>query len=204
MTAAAATAYAIALLVAIVTPGPAMLATISTGIAKGARPAVALGLGVAVGDVLLASLAMLGLAAAAATFGWLFALVKFAGAAWLVWLGIRMWRAAPAALAAEAARDGGRMLRHAGLGAAVALGNPKAILFHASLMPLLIDIGALGLAEAGLVLAIVASLNLAAMTGFALLAGTAARWLRIPSRIRLINRAGGGAMIGTGALIAAR
>lgn len=203
MTTAAILAYFVALLIAVATPGPAMLALVSTGVAKGARPALALGLGVAAGDVLLAILALLGLAAAAAAFGWAFALIKYVGAAWLVWLGILMWRA-PAAPAAVTEGNDGRAWRHAGLGAAIALGNPKAILFHASLMPLLIDVARLTLAEAGLILVIVAVVNVVAMSGFALLAGGAARWLRTPARIRLVNRIGGATMIGTGALIAAR
>lgn len=203
MTTAALLAYALALLVAVATPGPAVLAVVATGVAKGARPALALGLGVAAGDIALVALALLGLAAAATAFGWAFSLVKYAGAAWLIWLGIRMWRAPIRAPAAGQEGDG-RALRHAGLGAAIALGNPKAILFHASLMPLLIDMARLTLAGAGLIIAIVAIVNLVAMSGLALLAGGAARWLRTPERIRLVNRVGGATMIGTGALIAAR
>ena len=175
MTAAALLAYALALLVTVVTPGPAVVALVATGVAKGARPALALGFGITAGDIILVALALLGLTAAAAAFGWAFAIVKYAGAAWLVWLGILMWRA-PAEAPAAGSDGDHRLLRHIGLGLAIALGNPKAILFHASLMPLLIDIARLSLAEAGLILAIVAA----------------------------INRIGGTVMIGTGALIAAR
>lgn len=194
-------AYSAALLVAVVTPGPAMLAVISTGVASGARRATLFAGGIAAGDVLLAAIALTGLAVLALSFGWVFAIVKYAGAAYLVWLGIRMWRA-PAARISAGPRGGG--LRPFAVGLAVALGNPKAILFHASLMPLILDVAALGRAEIAAVLAIVAAVNLAVMTACGSFAGGASRWLRPPARMRWVNRVGGGAMVGTGALIAAR
>lgn len=203
MTTTAAVAYAVALFIAAATPGPAMLAVLSTGIVKGSRPALFMGAGVAIGDVILVSLAMIGLAAAAAAFGWLFGFVKYAGAAWLVWLGIRMWRAPVQPLDEAEAREH-RLSRQFWLGGAIALGNPKAILFHASLMPLLMDVTRLTLADALVIVAIVAAVNLVIMSGYALLAGRAARWLRTPARIRAVNRVAGGTMVGAGALIATR
>lgn len=203
MTLAILAAYAAALLLAAATPGPAMFAVISTGLSRGWRPAAAVGLGVAIGDVLLVSLAMLGLAALAAAFGWVFAVVKYAGAAYLIWLGIRMWRAS-AAVQEGTRPAAGHPLRALGLGAAIAFGNPKAILFHASLMPILIDVAALTLRDAAVVMAIVFAVNIVTMGVYALLAGGASGWFRTPGRLRLLNRLAGGAMVGTGAVIAAR
>lgn len=195
-------AYTAALLVAVVTPGPAMLAVISTGVASGARRATLFAGGIAAGDVLLAAIALTGLAVLALSFGWVFAIVKYAGAAYLVWLGIRMWRAPTARISAKPTGGGG--LRPFAVGLAVAVGNPKAILFHASLMPLILDVAALGRAEIAAVLAIVAVVNLVVMTACGRFAGGASRWLRTPARMRWVNRVGAGAMVGTGAVIAAR
>lgn len=196
-------AYSAALLVAVVTPGPAMLAVISTGVASGARRATLFACGIAAGDVLLAAIALTGLAVLALSFGWVFAIVKYAGAAYLVWLGIRMWRAPTARISAEPTGGGGG-LRPFAVGLAVAVGNPKATLFHASLMPLILDVAALGRAEIAAVLAIVAVVNLVVMTACGRFAGGASRWLRTPARMRWVNRVGAGAMVGTGAVIAAR
>lgn len=201
MNTAALLAYAAALVVAVVIPGPAALAVISTGIASGARRANLLACGIAAGDVVLSAVALTGLAVLALSFGWVFALVKYAGAACLIWLGIRMWRAPVTAVLPEPGSGGG--LRPLALGLAVALGNPKAILFHASLMPLIVDIPALSWAEIAAVLTIVAAVNLAVMTAYGNFAGSASRWFHRPGLRRLLNRAGGGAMVGTGALIAA-
>ncbi|MGI8931957.1 MAG: LysE family translocator [Sphingomicrobium sp.] len=202
MTTVSLLAYAAALLLAAVTPGPAMFAVISTGLSRAARQAIAAGAGVALGDLLLAALALLGLAAIAESYGWLFGLIKFAGAAYLIWLGIRMWRA-PVRIEAEPA-GGERGSRTLVLGTAIALGNPKAILFHASLMPLILDLRSLTWNGAVIILALVVAINLAVMSGYGILAGRAQRLFRTPRRLRWMNRIGGGAMIGTGAVMASR
>ncbi|WP_342361189.1 LysE family translocator [Terrarubrum flagellatum] len=203
MTLAAFLAYALAHFLAAVTPGPSMFAVISTGVSRSARLGLMVGVGVGLGDALLVTLALLGLAALATVFGWAFAIVKYAGAAYLIWLGIKMWRAAPQAAAqTEASAGGGRASFM--LGAAIALGNPKAILFHASLMPLILDMHALTLVDSLIIIATVFTINLVVMGFYAHLAGGASRWLRSPSRLRIVNRVAGAAMIGTGAAIAAR
>jgi threonine/homoserine/homoserine lactone efflux protein len=203
MTATAMIAYAAALLVAVATPGPAMFGVISTGLARGVSTAVAVGLGIALGDILLVSVALLGLGTIAATFGWVFTTVKFAGAAYLIWIGIKMWRSTPELTNLKPTQSR-HPLRNVGLGAAMALGNPKAILFHASLMPLLLDLGALTILDAGVVLGIVFMVNTVTMGVYGLLSGQASSWLRTPGRVRWMNRIAGSAMIGTGALIASR
>lgn len=91
------------------------------------------GVGVAAGDAVLVTLALLGLVALAQTFEWIFLLLKYAGAAYLIFLGIRMWRAS-ASQSNEPRTAEARLSRSFFLGASIALGNPKAILFHASIM----------------------------------------------------------------------
>lgn len=203
MTTTAMIVYAATLLVAVATPGPAMFGVISTGLARGTSAAVAVGLGVALGDTLLVSVALLGLGTLAATFGWVFAIVKYAGAAYLIWIGIKMWRSPPE-LARSRLTGPRHPLRNVGLGSAMALGNPKAILFHASLMPLLLDLGSLTILDAGVVLGIVLTVNTVTMGFYGLLSGQASSWFRTGGQVRWMNRIAGTAMVGTGAIIAAR
>jgi threonine/homoserine/homoserine lactone efflux protein len=203
MTLTAFVAYCVAITLAAATPGPAMFAVITNGVSRGFVRAFMAGLGVAAGDAVLVTLALLGLVALAQTFEWVFLALKYAGAAYLVFLGIRMWRSAAAqsdGLQAEQAR----LSRSFFLGASIALGNPKAILFHASIMPLILDLNTMTFADGLLVIAVVISVNIVTMGTYAALAGRASGWFRTPRRIRLMNRFAGGAMIGTGALIAAR
>ncbi|MBZ6074747.1 LysE family translocator [Microvirga puerhi] len=196
-------AYLAAHALAAATPGPAMFAVISTGLSRGAKAGMAVGFGVAIGDMTLVSLAMIGLVALAAAFGWIFAFVKYVGAAYLIWIGIKMWRSAANALENLPAKQGGGV-RSIALGAAIAFGNPKAILFHASLMPLLLDVNALTWADIGTVLAVVGTVNIVTMSVYAAITGRASQWFRTPVRMRWMNRIAGGAMVGTGAVIAAR
>ncbi|MBW8908569.1 MAG: LysE family translocator [Mesorhizobium sp.] len=203
MTVTAFLAYCIAITLAAATPGPAMFAVITNGVSRGFIRAFMAGVGVAAGDAVLVTLALLGLVALAQTFEWVFLLVKYAGAAYLVFLGIRMWRAA-AMQSDEPHQAQTRLSRSFFLGASIALGNPKAILFHASIMPLILNLNTMTFADGLLVVLVVVSVNIITMGLYAALAGRAAGWFKTPKRMRLMNRLAGGAMIGTGALIAAR
>lgn len=203
MTPTAFLAYCAAVTLAAATPGPAMFAVITNGVSRGFLRAFMAGVGVAAGDAVLVTLALLGLVALAQTFEWIFLLLKYAGAAYLIFLGIKMWRASTAH-SNEARTAEARLSRSFFLGASIALGNPKAILFHASIMPLILNLDTLTFVEGLLVVATVISVNIITMGVYAALAGRASGWFRTPKRMRLMNRFAGSAMIGTGALIAAR
>ncbi|MDH6229446.1 threonine/homoserine/homoserine lactone efflux protein [Mesorhizobium soli] len=196
-------AYAGAVFAAAASPGPSMLAVITTGVSRGAAPAIALGIGIGLGDLVLVGLALMGLAAVAHTVEWIFLLLKYAGAAYLIWLGFKMWRSSPQPLD-SAERPQAKPARSVALGAAVGLGNPKAILFHASIMPLILDVKALTVLDGLVVLGVVFCINVGIMTFYSLAAGRSARWFNTSGRMRWMNRVAGSAMIGTGALIASR
>ena len=203
MTLTAFFAYCTAVVLAAMTPGPAMFAVITNGVSRGFTRAFTAGLGVAAGDAVLVTLALLGLVTLVQTFEWIFLLLKYAGAAYLIYLGVKMWRSATAQTQQDKNADR-RYARSFMLGASIALGNPKAILFHASIMPLILDLNAMTFADGLVVVAVVVSANILTMGLYAALSGRASRWFRVPSRMRLMNRVAGGAMIGTGAFIAAR
>jgi threonine/homoserine/homoserine lactone efflux protein len=203
MTLTAFLAYCAAITLAAATPGPAMFAVITNGVSRGFLRAFMAGVGVAAGDAVLVTLALLGLVALAQTFEWIFLLLKYAGAAYLIFLGIRMWRAAATLSNVPQATQAG-LSRSFFLGASIALGNPKAILFHASIMPLILNLDTMTLADGLLVVLVVISVNILTMGFYAALAGRASGWFRTSRRMRLMNRFAGSAMIGTGALIAAR
>ncbi|MER9327556.1 LysE family translocator [Mesorhizobium sp. M0488] len=203
MTLTAFLAYCAAITLAAATPGPAMFAVITNGVSRGFLRAFMAGVGVAAGDAVLVTLALLGLVALAQTFEWIFLLLKYAGAAYLIFLGVRMWRAAATQPNDPQAPQSG-LSRSFLLGASIALGNPKAILFHASIMPLILNLDTMTFADGLLVVLVVISVNILTMGIYAALAGRASSWFRTPRRMRLMNRFAGSAMIGTGALIAAR
>jgi threonine/homoserine/homoserine lactone efflux protein len=92
MTLAAAAALALVVLVLAFTPGPVIVATVARALASGFAPALGFVLGVATVDLGYLLLAVYGLSAIAEVLGELFIVVKVAGAAYLLYLGVRRWR----------------------------------------------------------------------------------------------------------------
>ena len=121
-----------------ITPGPGVLYIVTRTLAQGRRVGLASVAGVALGNFGSALAASAGVAAVLALSSLAFNLLKWAGAAYLVWLGIKALRATPAGPAAPAAAapDGRRVLRD---GFWVALLNPKTALFFAAFLPQFID-----------------------------------------------------------------
>lgn len=196
-------AYCLALLLAVATPGPAMFAVITAGVSRGTFSALIVGLGVALSDVVLVGIALAGLVAIAESFSWLFTVFKYAGAGYLIFLGCRMWRAGSRFEAGTIVQPVSAA-RQFGLGVAIGFGNPKAILFHASLMPLILDVSTLSTFDIAVIMMIVFGVNSLTMGTYAVLAGTSSRWFRSATAMRALNRTAGGAMIGTGVFVAAR
>jgi threonine/homoserine/homoserine lactone efflux protein len=196
-------AYAIAVFVAAVTPGPTVFALISSGVSRGTQNALAFAVGIAVSDVAMISIVLVGLTVVAQTFGWFFVILKYAGAVYLVVLGYHLWRTAgrPVGVLPAVQR---RLTRQFLVGAAIAFGNPKALLFHVSLTPLLLDIHHMQSLDYAIVVAIVLTVDLVTMGGYAVLSGTAGRWFRTTRAVRLMNRTAGSVMIGSGVFIATR
>src|SRR5262245_43472474 len=122
----------------LIIPGPTVLLVVSYALGQGWRTALPMAIGVALGDFTAMTLSMLGLGALLAASATLFTILKWIGAAYLVWLGVKLWRAggtlgaAPPTDAASAAR----MLGHAWLVTAL---NPKSITFFVAFLPAFLD-----------------------------------------------------------------
>lgn len=135
--------YAGAALGLSLTPGPNGLLVLTHGIRFGWRRTVATIIGGVVGFLLLIAGSLAGLGALLATSEQAFMIAKWIGAAYLVYLGIRTWRApaaiglddAPAMDAAEPTGDDGRWRRRFTEGFFVAVSNPKALIFFAAFLP---------------------------------------------------------------------
>ena len=141
MEGAALTAFVLASTVLAVTPGPGVVYIVTRTLARGLRAGFASVAGVALGNLLNAIAAALGLAALLAVSRWAFTLLQVAGALYLFWLGVRALRAPPRA------GDKGAELPIAAPwalfrdGAMVAMLNPKTALFFAAFLPQFMDAG---------------------------------------------------------------
>ncbi|MBB3933604.1 threonine/homoserine/homoserine lactone efflux protein [Kaistia hirudinis] len=196
--------FAAALAVAAFAPGPGIAAIVARVLGRGRSGAVAFTTGLAMGDIVWLSATVLGLAVLAQTFQGVFTVIKYAGAAYLLYLAVKMWTAPAAAIEARQAvkKEKTSTLFLAGL--AVTLGNPKVMVFYLALLPNLVDLGrvdALAFAE----LALVTLSVLALVFGFYIaLALRARRLISSPKAIRIVNRSSGAIMASAAVAIATR
>ncbi len=194
--------FATVLLIAVISPGPAVAAIIARVMARGTSGIVPFCAGLVIGDLIWLSCAMFGLAALAALFQPVFLIVKYCGAAYLLYLAWKLWRDSGAPLAAEPVRGQGRQLFGAAL--LLSLGNPKVMLFYLALLPTLIDLTQLTVTDMAELAAIVALVVSAVLTGYVLLAAQARRFFTSPRAVQAVNRTAGVAMAGAAAAIIAR
>jgi len=193
-----------ALIVAAASPGPGIIALVARVIGSGVHGAAAYAAGFVIGDLVWLTVAILGLAVIAQAFSQVFLVIKYAGAAYLIYLAWRMWTSPAQAidLKADTPREGRARLFLTGL--AVSLGNPKVAAFYLALLPSLIDvtrIGIVGFAE----LAAICVLVLTVVLGAYVLAAARARALfTSPRALRLLNRTGGTMLAGAAVAVAAK
>lgn len=195
-------AFTAATVVVLVIPGPTIMLVVSYTIAEGRRAALSTVIGVGLGDFVAMTLSFAGLGALLATSAELFTLLKWFGAAYLVWLGIRLWRAPPVLPGAEDAsgKSGRAMLLHAFVVTAL---NPKGIAFFIAFAPQFLDPAAPLLPQLAIMEATFVTLAMVNVGLYAILASSARDRIRRPTTLRLINRIGGSVLIGAGVATAA-
>jgi homoserine/homoserine lactone efflux protein len=181
------------------TPGPAVLFVVSVAMARGSRPGMAAALGILAGNAFYFALSATGVAAVIVASSRLFAALKWAGAAYLVWLGLRMLlsRSQRPRDGATPRPDGRSFLR----GFVVQTANPKALVFFVALLPQFIDPGAPVGFQVLVLGASSVAIELGVLAAYVALAGRArrlagARWAAP------LERVGGGFLIAAGARLA--
>jgi threonine/homoserine/homoserine lactone efflux protein len=191
-------AFTAASTVLLIIPGPTVLLVVSYALGQGWRTALPMAVGVALGDFTAMTLSMVGLGALLAASATLFTLLKWVGAAYLIYLGVRLWRAGGALEAAPRtdAASAGRMLGHAWLVTAL---NPKSITFFVAFLPAFLESQADFLAQMLVFETTFLLLAFANAFGYALLAARARGFVSNPRAIGVINKVGGGLLIGAGA-----
>lgn len=193
-------AFAVAATGLILIPGPTTLLIIGYAVSSGVRAALAGMLGVVLGDLTAMGISMAGLGAILAASAELFTAMKWLGAAYLVYLGIKLWRTPATAIQV----DGVPAPLHGMTAKAftVTVLNPKGILFFSALMPQFIDAATPALPQMGLLAATFCGISVAVMTCYVLMSGRLRRIVRNASAMRLFNRFGGTVLIGAGLMTA--
>jgi threonine/homoserine/homoserine lactone efflux protein len=192
-------AFVVAATVVIGIPGPTNLLVMAYTLQRGRRAGVATVLGVLPGVTLAMVLSLAGLGALLATSAALFAAVKWAGVAYLVYLGVRQWRAPVAAAARRSDQSDGHMMRDAFL---VTLLNPKGVIFFGAFFPQFLDPAEPLLVQMVVLGATFLVIVLPINTAYALLAGALGARLESVDWRRRLNRTGGSMLVGAGLLTA--
>lgn len=185
-------AFIAASLVLLVVPGPTVIMVISQALAHGRRTALACVAGIGVADVVAASLSLLGAGTILAASATAFEAIKWVGAAYLVWIGIKMWRSpvTPHLLDLRAGDVGERtwpVLRDSFL---VTVFNPKGLMFYMAFAPQFISPTRAFVPQAALLVVTFVALSMVNAGAYALLASSARQWIRQPRVLKAATRTG--------------
>ena len=188
--------FLIATAILLATPGPTILLVVSYALAQGRGVALAVVGGVILGDLLAMSTTLLGLGVIIAASASLFTLMKWAGAAYLAWMGWRMIRSAGTAtadLAEVAGKTKGAAFRDSAL---VTLLNPKSIGFFVAFVPQFIDPATPFAPQFTVMIATFVGLGGVNALAYALLAATLRSKVARPDRMAWLQRGSGAVLIG--------
>ncbi|RWC50072.1 MAG: LysE family translocator [Mesorhizobium sp.] len=195
-------AFAAAFFVFAASPGPDNMTIVARTISSGAASGIAYGAGTVVGILIFLMLAAFGLSIIAAKMALVMTVLRYGGAAYLIWMGIRLWTAVPVVPELQAVSGRRGLLTIFATGIALNLGNPKMPLFYIALLPNVVG-ASLTLGHVGVLMMVILAVEVVVIGGHVALAGRARSLLRTPKIVRRVNRAGGGVMIGAGVAVVA-
>jgi threonine/homoserine/homoserine lactone efflux protein len=185
-------------------PGPTILLILSYALTQGRKVALATAAGVALGDLIAMTASLIGLGALIATSATAFTVLKWTGALYLLFLGIKMFRSAPNVGAGLVKTDTDatprQVFRHAAIVTAL---NPKSIGFFIAFVPQFISVDAAYAPQAGILIATFVALAALNAFVFAILADLMRKQIARPMVMRRLTQAGGLTLIGMGAATAA-
>ena len=178
----------------VIVPGPTVTVIIANSLRSGAKAGMMNVAGTQVGLLIMLAVLALGLSTVVSTLGWAFDVIRLLGAAYLIWLGVKLWRS-DGRLGEASEAEARSMARYFWQGFVVIWSNPKALLFFGAFLPQFVDpVGspALQIMVLGLTFMAVATIldgayALAAGKTGALLSRNNVRWLERVSGTFLIG-----------------
>lgn len=195
-------AFTFAYSIAVLVPGPGVAAVVARALGGGFWGAVPMVIGILAGDILYFVFAVFGLAAVAAWLGPVFALVRYLGAAYLLYIAWTFWRARPGAeQMAPRSESWGRTFLS---GLALTMGNPKTIVFYLAILPTVVPLDRVGPAAFAELLLVVVVVLLAIGFGYAALAASAREFFRSGRAMRRLNRTAAAIMAAAAAAVIVR
>jgi threonine/homoserine/homoserine lactone efflux protein len=191
-------AYAIAVLV----PGPGVAAVVARALGGGFRGAFPMVIGILAGDLVYFVFAVFGMAAIATYFGAVFVIVRFAGAAYLLYIAYKFWTAKPGSEQLKPKNEDWFKTFLAGF--SLTMGNPKTIIFYLAILPTVVPLDQMNPLAFTELLAIVIVVLLIIGSGYAYLASAAREMFKSPKALGRLNKTAGVMMAAAAAAVVAR
>ena len=185
-------------------PSASVVLVVSRAATAGRRQGLAVAAGIVLGDLALAALAIFGMSWLAGTVGGAFTVLRYAGGAYLIWLGWRMLTARPPTGDARSTRGSRSTATSVAAGLALTLGDVKAVLFYASLFPNLFELTTLTAADITLLFAVTAVTVGGVKSAYALAAEGLYARLRGAAADGIARRLPGAVVMGAGAWVVAK
>ncbi len=190
-------AFTSATIVLLLIPGPTILLVVSFALGLGGRAALPMAIGVALGDFTAMTLSLFGVGALLMASATLFTAIKWIGAAYLIYLGFKLFRAGGRLNVKAMAdrRSAAKMIGHAWLVTAL---NPKGITFFLAFVPQFVNAAVPFAGQAVIFEATFLTLAFVNALGYAFVASRAREVFANPKAIRIFNRSGGALLMGAG------
>lgn len=183
--------------------GPGAVAAMGAGLSHGFRRGYFMTFGLVLGFLSQLLIVSLGLGALIVTSSLAFGIVKWAGVAYLLWLGLAQWRAPALPLAAQPESGVAVSRRQLVLrGWAVNAVNPKGTVFMLAVVPQFLDLARPLLPQYAVIAATLVVTDMVVMAFYTLMAARVLRALRSSAQVRWMNRVFGGLLMGMAALLA--
>jgi homoserine/homoserine lactone efflux protein len=190
-------AYCLAVAILLLIPGPVVTLVVANSLTHGRRSGLTTVAGATIGNAILLGATAVGLIAFFRLLSEVFEIVRWAGAAYLIWLGIKAWRTRPqdGAEAPAATRSSRAVFLQ---GFLIAITNPKAIFFYIAFLPQFVDPHLPAGPQLLLMIGTMILMGALSDSSYALLAARARGWFTVPRRRRLQSRISGTLLIGVG------
>ncbi|WP_312114353.1 LysE family translocator [Brevibacillus reuszeri] len=198
------TVFILAFAASAASPGPEIAGLLSRALSGGIIASLPLAVGIILGKLLMLSAAVAGLTALVEVLGPMFVVLKYCGAAYLIWLGIKKWRYAGRMLSANEKANTTNIMVEIGLGLAMTLSNPIAIVFYMALLPGVIDISGLTLNNYAVLCFIIIGVMICVVFGYGIMAKLVRAWFASQNSKKIVDRLAGSMMLAAGLLIAIR
>jgi threonine/homoserine/homoserine lactone efflux protein len=202
MTLAGILVFALAYATAVASPGPGVAATVARALGQGSTGMAGWIAGFVLGDLIWFWVAALGLAALAQANPAALTVLRYAGAAYLVYIAYKIWTAPVVSISAQAAASRERVWQPFLGSLALTLGNAKVIVFFMAILPTIVAIETLSLTDIASISAVIALVMLVVMSAYTIAAARARRLLATPHALKIANRVTATALGGAAVAVA--